>query len=230
MPKYNLVVKYTDGVKYNILWNKLYMETEHELNSLREIDNFTKQFKDKHDLMKIIEMFELVEKREEKKWLRIEYKNSGVLKEEKIIYQNDEKFLDINYITNYIGSKYNDVKFLQFLVNAYQDNPIQKKNLEMFKIYINKTIYGFYSRGFDDTLDLENNIKAILDFINRQIYKYDKQTQSYLYENNTPVINYKPYRDLAVLLSHYSKKNDTPEQIEEFDKLFLPKAKTLNRK
>ena len=133
MAKYNLVVKYTDDVKYNILWNKMFMESEFDLNSLLNIDFFTSRFKDKRELMSFIEFFELVEKRDVKKWIRIEYKNSGVLKEEQIIYKDDLKFFDIEYLNKYMALKYQDVKFLESLVDAFGDNPIQKKNKEAFK-------------------------------------------------------------------------------------------------
>ena len=72
MAKYNLVVKYVDDVKYNILWNKMFMESDFNLNSLMHIDFFTSRFKDKRELMDFIEFFELVEKRDIRKRIKID--------------------------------------------------------------------------------------------------------------------------------------------------------------
>lgn len=219
MPKYNLVVKYEDDVKYNVLWNKMFMETEYDINSLMHIDFFTSRFKDKRELMDFIEFFELLEKRNERKRIKIEYKNAGVIKEEQLIYKDDLKFLNIDYLKKYMVLKYQNVKFLEYIVSAFGDNPVQKKNIETFKIYINKHIHGFYSQyNFDPTLDEQNNINALLDFIWRQIYKYDKESKTYVYnEDGTPKLNYKQYRDLAKIVSNYSKRNDVKEEIELFE-------------
>lgn len=219
MAKYNLVVKYVDDVKYNILWNKMFMESDFNLNSLMHIDFFTSRFKDKRELMDFIEFFELVEKRDIRKRIKIEYKNAGVIKEEQLIYKDDLKFMNIEYLSKYMALKYQDVKFLQYLVDAFGDNPIQKKNIEIFKVYINKHIHGFYSEhNFPKELDLTNNIKALSDFIFRQIYKYDNDVKAYVYnEDGTPKLNYKQYRDLSKIVSNYSKKNDTKEEMQIFE-------------
>ena len=219
MPKYNLVVKYTDDVKYNVLWNKMFMETEYDLNALIYIDYFTSRFKDKRELMDFIEFFELIEKRDVRKRIKIEYKNAGVIKEEQLIYKDDLKFMNIEYLNKYMALKYQDVKFLEYLVEVFGDNPIQKKNIEIFKVYITKHIHGFYSQyNFPKEVDLTNNINALSDFICRQIYRYDNNIKAYVYdEDGTPKLNYKQYRDLSKIISNYSKKNDTKEQIELFE-------------
>ena len=220
MPKYDLVVRYTDGITYGINWNMLPGKNIYDLNSLMHIDNFTSEYNDRHELMEVFKTFGLVKERQAKKWFKIEYKNSKLTKEAQIIYKNDLKFMNIEYLTKYILLKYNDVKFLQFLVEVFGDNPIQSKNIEIFKTYINKYIYEFYSKyNFDDKQDLTNNINALRDFICRQIYKYDNRTKSYLYyEDGTPMFNYKQYRDFAKIISNYSKNNDTKEEMDLFEK------------
>ena len=72
MPKYNLLVKYTDGVKQNVLWNELYRTEKPDSNSLKEIDYFTSSlFNNKYDLAAFLEQFQLIEKRDVKKTIRI---------------------------------------------------------------------------------------------------------------------------------------------------------------
>ena len=219
MAKYNLVVKYTDGVKYNVLWNKMFMESDYDLNSLMHIDYFTSRFIDRKELMKFIEFFELVEERNERKRIKVEYKNRGITKEAQVIYKDDLKFMNIEYLKKYMLLKYQDVTFLEYLVEAFGDNPIQKKNIDIFKTYINKHNCGFYSKhNFPKELDEQNNIDALLDFICRQIFKYDNDVKAYVYnEDNTPKLNYKQYRDLAKIVSNYSKKHDKKEEIELFE-------------
>lgn len=220
MPNYNLVIKYVDDVKKNVMWGKMFNENFFNQTSLMDIDYFTSHYDNKYKLMDDLEFFNIVEQRDVRKRLKIEYRNSGLIKEAAIIYKDDLKFLNVDYLTKYIVLKYNDVKFLEFIVDTFGDNPIQSKNIEIFKTYINKFNYGFYLQyGFDDKQDLTNNINALLDFICRQIYKYDNETKSYLYyEDDTPMYNYKQYRDFAKIISNYSKKNDKKEEIDLFEK------------
>ena len=218
MPKYNLVVKYTDGVKQNVLWNELYRTEKPDSNSLKEIDLFTSTlFNDKYELADFLELFQIIEKRDIKKTIRIEYKNSGLLREAQIIYKDDLWFFDVNNLTNYMLSKYNDVKFLEYIVTSFGDNPIQSKNIYTFQLYIAKFRGGVYENyNYKPDVDEENNKKALLDFVYRQIYKYDNTKKSYIYdEDGTPIYNYKQYRDFAKIISNYSKKNDLEEQRQE---------------
>lgn len=218
MPKYNLVVKYTDGVKQDVLWNEIYRTNKPDSNSLKEIDLFTSSlFNNKYELADFLELFQIIEKRDVKKTIRIEYKNSGLIREAQIIYKDDLWFFDVNNLTNYMLSKYNDVKFLEYIVTSFGDNPIQNKNIDILKTYIVKYRTGVYSNyNYKPDVDEENNQKALLDFIKRQIYKYDTKEKKYLfYEDDSPMFNYKQYRDLAKIVSNYSKKYDYTKQRQE---------------
>ena len=219
MPNYNLVIKYVDDVKKNVLLGKMFNEQILDQTSLMNIDYFTSHYDNKYKLMEDLEFYNIIEPRDVRKRIKIEYRNSGITKEAQILYKDDLKFLNIDFLTKYIIIKYNDVKFLEFLIDTYKDNPIQKKNIEVFSIYVNKYNHGFYSQyNFDDKQDLTNNINALLDFICRQIYKYDNDKKAYVYnEDGTPMVNYKPYRDFAKVISNYSKKYDTQEQIQQFE-------------
>lgn len=218
MPKYNLVVKYTDGVKQDVLWNELYRTEKPDSNSLKEIDFFTSSlFNDKYGLANFLELFQIIEKRDVKKTIRIEYKNSGLIREAQIIYKDDLWFFDIDNLTNYVLSKYNDVKFLEYIVNSFGDNPIQSKNIETLQTYIVKNRCGIYEKyPYKPDVDEKNNQNALFDFIKRQIYKYDNKEKKYMFnEDGTPMLNYKQYRDFAKIVSNYSKKNDLKEKRQD---------------
>lgn len=227
MSKYTLVVKYEDGKNVEIPFEKLFQSLNLDPHDLRNIDYFTSYHKDKYELMHTLLFYGLVKERNVKKILKIEYKFDHIIKEALIIYKNDLKFMNIEYLTKYMLSKYNDPKFLKFLYELYKDNPVQKKNIEIFGTFINKYYYEFYSKyGFDMKNDLKNNINSLNDFIQRQIYKYDTKTKKYVQNiDGTYELSYKQYRDFAKVISNYSKKNDTLEDIELFEKTHFENQK-----
>ena len=50
------------------------------------------------------------------------------------------------------------------------------------------------------------------------VVKYTDDVKAYVYnEDDTPKLNYKQYRDLSKIVSNYSKKNDTKEEIQLFE-------------
>lgn len=173
--------------------------------SLEEIDCFTSKFSGEIELKKklyekgIINLEELQTKIE----IRMKLKDKLEKVRYDLIYQNNKKYLDVQYLISQLLILSNDIEFINKLLDRYR-NSYKQEGLRQINAIVN---------GYRDS-DL-NISKAIYQFVQDEIFQTDKKT-------GLVTIKYKPLHDLAMFIYNYTlsiEQENKKSVIEELNKL-----------
>jgi len=173
--------------------------------SLEEIDCFTSKFASETELKKKLYEKGILTFDELQSKIEIRMKLNDKLEKVRydLIYQNNKKYLDIQYLTSQLLILSNDSEFINKLLDRYR-NSYKQEGLRQINAIVN---------GYRDS-DL-NMSKAIYQFIQDEIFQTDRKT-------GLVTIKYKSLHDLAMFIYNYTlskEPRNKENKIEELNKL-----------
>jgi len=170
-----------------------------KISSLQQLDKYTTSFSSQDLLIANLYDKDLISNLDLSKNLIIYYNSKGTSKllDHGVALSEDKKYLNPDYLEDFLFNNATDLKFLRSLCKKYKDI--------YFVDIINELRSYIYEaeHGVDDEL-AELYKQIIKAFYRNQACERDKQTGDYL-------IYYRGFRDLAMFISDYYKKQQSPE-------------------
>lgn len=199
---------------YNLAFYKKNQFTQIDLNipkKVKNIDEYTTEFVDEKELKLDLLNKNLISKEDINSKIYIIYNYNKEIKKLNIIYRNQKKYLDEQYLRNKIQSLKSDFTFLEKLANHYSTgsakyNPqlLNVSDIRNYLGYVRTT--GIHSSEVQDMLN-----KALNDLFIKAIGELDRNSGEFKY-------NYRGLRDLARFVFRYietKKLEELKTQIKE---------------
>lgn len=170
--------------------------------SLDEIDKLTSKFNNESEFKKRLFEKGIINREEITKKIEIRIKLSGKLKivHYGLIYREEAKYLDIQYLKSKILSFQNDRGFLNKLLNYYRGSHEQESLRQIAAL-----LSGYAGSDL-------NMYASLNQFINDEIFNKNYQT-------GEVTLKYKSLHDLAMFVCNYERNSGTQTLTEKDDRI-----------
>ena len=192
------MVNYKLGIINNGI-KEINLDSLTTIKDLKYLDKLTSSFKSEVELKEFLYRKGIISNNDLKGYIRVVYKYKNSEKMLKVIYRDDFKYLDSEYLRSIIMSLSNDIDFLVQLANHYDNNNIgylQKDNVSDIRAYIRSVRLNNNRTYYSSML-----YSAINDLFKRATSTYSKDSSEY-------IENYRTLRDLAIFIINYQNKYD----------------------
>ena len=160
--------------------------------SLEEIDHFSSSFYNAEELQKELYLHHLIDIDDFGKEISIRYKKNDELEKVRygLIYNENVKYLDLNYLRYSLLSKQNDFEFLKSFTRYYRNSYANCGVINQLMIIAETKNYN------------HQNIEYLLnEFIENELFQWNKV-------KHTQKLKYKSLHDLAAFMINYDSKQE----------------------
>ena len=208
MPKYNLGF-YNKNNSITIDLTNIF-----NFKTLEELDNFTSNFKNETELKIYLVKKGILYGNYVSKNINVIYKNEGTYKKIPVLYLDNKKYVDIEYLKNKLLSMSGNLEFLEKLANRMDSR--KKHNIQGTNIAAIRT-HLINIRGNGDPSETYDLLFSALSdmFYKAVISSPNKKTREVK-------ISYRGLRDLGLFVAKYDKidlQNTNVNETVEIDEL-----------
>ncbi|MBQ9071577.1 MAG: hypothetical protein IJY25_00260 [Bacilli bacterium] len=209
MPKYNLgFTKKDDAITIDLTKIR-------KIESLEDLDDFTSMFKNEDELKIYLVKKGVLSSEFLSKNINVIYRHGGVYKKIPVLYLENKKYIDEEYVKNKLTSMTNDLDFLEKLANR-MDARI-KHNIQGTNIAAIRTHLINVKNGGDPLRTYDLLYSALTDMFFKAVTVVDKKTGEV--KNS-----YRGLRDLGLFVSKYA-----PSEIEEINIDKIPETEEFEQ-
>ena len=203
------------------------------VKSLSGIDEFTSGFENEQKLREFLALHfvpeSILDNKDFTKDLVInyKYKNEKYLhKPFGIIYRDDYKFLDVEYLKHYMLSKINNLEFVDLLYKNFNGYYYAKNHLNVLNQLVMEKANGYYNSAYGDLDKLNKMImEEMYNTFEGIICESQKNKTTGMYEKH---ISYRNLHCLSAFCADYEKKRKLQKEILAENEISLNDINSIN--